>query len=71
LQLPGYRYAGLQSGTECYCGQFYGTLGESLNCNTDCPVGNAKCGGPSSNSVYKTDYFGEKNIYFSFLNTFY
>jgi len=60
--LPGYRYAGLQSGTECYCGQSYGSLGESYFCDTDCPVGNEICGGYLSNSIYKTDYLGEKTF---------
>jgi len=44
LQLLGYRYAGLQSGTECYCGQSYGALGESYDCDTNCPVGIVQLG---------------------------
>jgi len=60
--LPGYRYAGLQSETECYCGQSYGSYGESYFCSIDCPVGNEKCGGYLSNSIYKTDYLGKRTF---------
>jgi len=49
--LPGYRYAGLQSGTD-----------ESYFCDIDCPVGNEKCGGYLSNAIYKTDYLGKKTF---------
>ena len=52
----GYLYAGLQSGSTCYCGNYYGLYGplDESSCNFTCS-GNTNCGGPLTNSVYKTN----------------
>ncbi|CAF1003389.1 unnamed protein product [Brachionus calyciflorus] len=49
-----YKYAGLQSSFECFCGNKYGTYGISNNCNMECNGNQSQiCGGSWSNSVYK------------------
>ena len=50
----GYRYAGTQVGTYCFCGNSYGNSGPSNACTTPC-AGNPGeiCGGIWSNSVYQ------------------
>ena len=49
----GYRFAGLQSSSQCFCGDDYGKFGEADNCDKRC-VGNdvTVCGGTWANSVY-------------------
>jgi hypothetical protein len=51
----GYRYAGVQYGESCLCGQSYGRFGQAANCNVAC-TGNPRqvCGGGNANSVYDT-----------------
>ncbi|XP_070579640.1 polycystin-1-like [Ptychodera flava] len=52
-----YKYAALQQGNLCFCGNSRGsmTLGNSLNCDTPC-TGNPyiSCGGTLANMVFKT-----------------
>ena len=51
----GFRFAGLQDGQSCLCGNTYGRYGQSNACTMPCP-GNSSvaCGGPYTNSVYST-----------------
>ncbi len=49
----GYRFAGTQSGYQCFCGNRYGTFGSASNCTTPCTGANGKkCGGTWANSVF-------------------
>lgn len=50
-----FRYAAVQYGESCLCGNRYGRYGEAQNCDYRCP-GDASqiCGGYSANSVYAT-----------------
>jgi hypothetical protein len=52
-QASGYRYAGTQYSSQCFCGNSYGRSGTANNCNMRCN-GNAGqiCGGTWANSVY-------------------
>jgi hypothetical protein len=69
----GYTYAGMQSGSECYCGDNYGLyrdiniLNETVSCNTTC-VNNSKqiCGGPLANLVQMANFKNcENNVCYS------
>lgn len=57
----GFRYAGLQYGVSCMCGDTYGSQGRASEreCSYTCP-GNAsqQCGGYLRNSVYATGFSG-------------
>ena len=54
-QQKGFIFAGMQSGTQCFCGQIFGRFGTSNNCNMRCPGSTGEiCGGTWANSVYKT-----------------
>ena len=49
-----FRYAGLQNGTKCFCGNSYGRYGPD-KCNVRCPNDfQDVCGGELKNSVYET-----------------
>ena len=51
-----YRYFGLQSGTECFCGDTFGKYGKSVEskCNRSCKDDKTQiCGGWWRNSVYQ------------------
>ncbi len=49
----GFKYAGLQYGIQCFCGNSYGKYGESTNCNYKCSGNQSEiCGGVWANSVY-------------------
>ena len=50
----GFKFAGLQEGNKCFCGNNYGKYGKATNCIIKCK-GNPHetCGGFWSNSVYK------------------
>lgn len=51
----GFRYAAVQYGESCLCGQNYGRYGPADNCDYPCPGdGNQMCGGYSANSIYRT-----------------
>ncbi len=51
----GFRYAGVQYGESCLCGNSYGRYGAASNCNMAC-TGNSDetCGGGFANYVYAT-----------------
>ena len=54
-----YKYAAVQNGTMCFCGNTYGRYGSSDNCNITCPgehVFNTTCGGVFANTVLDTGY---------------
>lgn len=51
----GFKFAGLQYGESCLCGNSYGRYGPATNCNMKCTGDpNQTCGGYSSNAVYST-----------------
>lgn len=51
----GYKYAGMQYSSWCFCGNRYGTYGKATNCNMKCRANQgAICGGTWANSVYST-----------------
>ncbi|XP_062613310.1 LOW QUALITY PROTEIN: xylosyltransferase oxt-like [Saccostrea cucullata] len=52
----GFRYAGLQYGRECWCGNSFGKHGtEGASCNQACPAKTSEmCGGYLTSSVYST-----------------
>ena len=52
-QKQNYYYAGIQHGSQCYCGQQYGKYGRVLDdeCKYSC-ITSEKCGGDSRNSIY-------------------
>jgi len=51
----GFPYAGLQDGSQCFCGYSYGSHGVSGSCYDTCSGNSAEvCGGPYANSVYST-----------------
>ncbi|KAN0000369.1 hypothetical protein ACTFIZ_000802 [Dictyostelium cf. discoideum] len=58
----GYKYAGTELGTQCYCGNSYGHYGKAhkeSDCNFKCGGDKSKtCGGNDKISVYKTSYNG-------------
>lgn len=51
----GFRYAAVQYGESCLCGQTYGRYGPAEKCDSPCP-GDVEqmCGGYSANSVYRS-----------------
>jgi hypothetical protein len=50
----GFKYAGLQYSQQCFCGNSYGKLGKSDNCNMPCSGNKGEiCGGGWANSVYQ------------------
>ena len=61
--LSGYRYFGLQFGTQCFCSNSFGRYGKSPNqgdCNKPCPANrNEICGGTWRNSMYDLQPPGE------------
>ncbi|OAG27282.1 WSC domain-containing protein [Thermodesulfatator autotrophicus] len=49
----GYRYAGVQYSSQCFCGNSYGKYGPAINCNMKCTGDeNQICGGNWANSIY-------------------
>lgn len=51
----GYRYAGVQFSTHCFCSNSYGRYGAADNCDMGCGGNNSQtCGGTWANSVYGT-----------------
>lgn len=54
-QSAGYKYAGAQDSTQCFCGNSYGAYGPSSSCSVTCPGSSVEtCGGSWANSVYAT-----------------
>jgi len=50
----GYKFAGTQYASQCFCGNSYGKSGKANNCNMNCSGNkNEKCGGSWANSIYK------------------
>lgn len=51
----GFRFAGVQYGQSCLCGNSYGRYGPASNCSMACTGNSGQvCGGMNSNSVYRT-----------------
>jgi WSC domain len=51
----GYTYAGVQYGTQCFCGDSYGKYGSSSGCNMKCSGNSSEtCGGTWANDIYST-----------------
>jgi glucan endo-1,3-alpha-glucosidase len=51
----GFKYAGVQYGSSCFCGNSYGKYGTATDCNMACSGnGTETCGGAWANSVYET-----------------
>ena len=51
----GFKFAGVQYGESCLCGNSYGRYGAAANCNMKCTGDPAQnCGGYSANAVYST-----------------
>jgi hypothetical protein len=49
----GYAYAGLQYGSQCFCGSSYGRYGRATDCTMSCNANSSEtCGGFWANSVY-------------------
>jgi hypothetical protein len=49
----GYKYMGLQDGSQCFCGNTYAKYGESNACGMTCNGdGNLVCGGVWANSIF-------------------
>ena len=58
LPLQHYRYAGLQSGSNCSCSNDYGRYGNSSACNISCPGNDSiNCGGHLANLVLRESIF--------------
>jgi WSC domain-containing protein len=52
-RFSGFRYAGTQYGSYCFCGNSYGRSGAANNCNVPCSGNRAEtCGGAYPNSIY-------------------
>lgn len=52
----GFSYAGVQYGSQCFCGNTYGKYGTAENCDMKCSGDSSKiCGGTWANTVYKSD----------------
>jgi hypothetical protein len=57
----GFRYAGVQYGESCLCGNSYGRYGGAESCNYPCTGDPGQtCGGYSANSVYETGGSGSE-----------
>jgi len=55
-KIYGYSFAGSQDGSQCFCGNGYGSYGRSSNCNLACSGDSYQiCGGAWANSVYTTN----------------
>jgi hypothetical protein len=55
----GYTYAGVQYGSQCFCGDSYGEYGAATDCNMACNGDSAEtCGGTWANDVYPTGATG-------------
>jgi hypothetical protein len=61
-----FRYAGVQNGYQCWCGDKYGKYGlaDRNNCSKYCPTGNKTCGGKYFNDVYEINNLSIFKNYF-------
>eukprot|EP00026_Physarum_polycephalum_P009377 Phypoly_transcript_09498.p1 GENE.Phypoly_transcript_09498~~Phypoly_transcript_09498.p1 ORF type:complete len:450 (+),score=41.63 Phypoly_transcript_09498:188-1351(+) len=62
----GYMYAGLQYGSECWCGNSYGSHGGALgsDCNMACSGDSTiKCGAANRNSIFTSQIPGGYDLY--------
>jgi hypothetical protein len=51
----GYAYAGVQYGSQCFCGNAYGKYGTATDCNMACNGKSSEtCGGTWANNIYAT-----------------
>ncbi len=48
----GFRYAAVQYGESCLCGDSYGKYGPATNCDMRCTGGPMTCGGFSANEIF-------------------
>lgn len=54
-KLKGFKFAGVQYGESCLCGNSYGRYGPATNCNMKCTGDPSQnCGGYASNAIYLT-----------------
>ncbi len=61
----GYRYAGVQYSSQCFCGNSYGKYGKAVNCNMRCNGDKSKiCGGTWANSVYNVSHLNVSRIHY-------
>ena len=61
----GYRYAGVQYSSQCFCGNSYGKYGRASNCNMHCNGDKSKiCGGTWANSVYDVSHLNVPRIHY-------
>ena len=50
-----FRFAGLQDGADCFCGNSFGRYGPSSKCSRPCPgAPQETCGGLQANTIYDT-----------------
>jgi hypothetical protein len=49
----GFRFAAVQNGESCLCGNSYGKYGPADNCTMRCTGGLMTCGGSSANEVFE------------------
>ncbi len=55
----GYAYAGVQYGSQCFCGNSYGKYGTATDCNKACNGNSSEtCGGSYANNIYPTGAAG-------------
>lgn len=52
----GFRFAAVQNGESCLCGNSYGKYGPADNCDMKCTGGLMTCGGNSANEVFDTNF---------------
>ena len=50
----GFRYAAVQYGESCLCGNSYGRYGPATNCDMQCTGAALTCGGYAANEVFST-----------------
>jgi hypothetical protein len=71
-KLEGYKFAGLQYSSYCFCGNNYGKYGMANNCNMPCSGNkNEICGGSWANSIYAVDgHYNTANSGENFINPY-
>ncbi len=62
----GYRYAGVQYSSQCFCGNSYGKYGRATNCNMKCTGDkNQTCGGSWANNIYNVTGLNVPRIHYN------